>query len=457
MSEKRVKLKRVMRPIDVWGLALGAIIGWGCFVLPGTAFLPKAGPGGTAMGMLIGALLIIVIAVSYGYLIRKFPISGGEFIYAKEAFGKRNAFVCGWAMILAYWSLIPLNATALAMISRYLFPGIVQQGLLYEIAGWEVYAGEVILASAAIILMALLNIRGIKQAAWIQTAIALTLVGCILVITFLVFCISDWSNLAPAFPEGRRWWKGVFSIVAMAPWAFIGFDCIPQSAEEYNFSHKKSTFIMISAVLVAAIMYIAVCAVTAVGVEPWQQLLDSRNAWPTGYVVRNTMGLAGIIVLGVAMFCAVVSGMNAFYISTSRLMYAMAKEGSLPKWFEHLSPKYGTPTNAIIFTMAMSLFAPWFGREILLWIVDMTSVGAAIVFAYTTGSAAVIGYRNGSKKYAVFGVIGCLFSLFFLSLLIIPGMPGYLTFQSRIVLFVWILIGVAFYFTIRKSYVKGKN
>ena len=324
MSEKRVKLQRVMRPVDVWGLALGAIIGWGCFVLPGTAFLPKAGPGGTAMGMLIGALLIIVIAVSYGYLIRKFPISGGEFIYAKKAFGKRNAFVCGWAMILAYWSLIPLNATALAMISRYLFPGIIQQGLLYEIAGWEVYAGEVILASSAIILMALLNIRGIKQAAWMQTAIALTLVGCILVITFLVFCVSDWSNLAPGFPDGRRWWKGVFSIVAMAPWAFIGFDCIPQSAEEYNFSHRKSTFIMISAVLVAAILYIAVCAVTAVGVEPWQQLLDSRNAWPTGYVVRNTMGLAGIVVLGVAMFCAVVSGMNAFYISTSRLMYAMA-------------------------------------------------------------------------------------------------------------------------------------
>ena len=94
-----------MRPIDVWGLALGAIIGWGCFVLPGSAFLPKAGPAGTAAGMLIGALLIIVIALSYGYMIRNFPVSGGEFIYAKEAIGKRNAFVCGWGMILAYWSL----------------------------------------------------------------------------------------------------------------------------------------------------------------------------------------------------------------------------------------------------------------------------------------------------------------------------------------------------------------
>ena len=457
MSEKRVKLRKVMSPVDVWGLALGAIIGWGCFVLPGTTFLPKAGPAGTAVGMLIGALLIIVIAISYGYLIKNYPISGGEFVYTKEAIGKRNAFVCGWAMILAYWSLIPLNATALALISRYLFPGIVQQGFLYEIAGWDVYAGEVILASAAIIIMALINIRGIKQAAWMQTAIALTLVGCILIIVFLVFCKSDWSNLSPGFPDGRRWWKGVFSIVAMAPWAFIGFDCIPQSAEEYNFSHKKSTFIMISAILVAAILYIGVCAVTAVGVEPWQDLLARRNNWPTGFVVRNTIGLAGIIVLGIAMFCAVISGMNAFYISTSRLMYAMAKEGSLPKWFEKLSRKYGTPTNAILFTMVMSLFAPWFGREILIWIVDMTSVGAAIVFAYTTASAAIIGKRNGNIKNTVIGIIGCLFSLFFLSLLIIPGMPGYLSFQSRVVLLVWIAIGVAFYFIIRKSYVKGQN
>jgi amino acid transporter len=157
------------------------------------------------------------------------------------------------------------------------------------------------------------------------------------------------------------------------------------------------------------------------------------------------------------MFCAVVSGMNAFYISTSRLMYAMASEGSLPKWFGHLSPKYDTPKNAIIFTMAASLFAPWFGREILLWIVDMTSVGAAIVFAYTTASAAIIARRNGNRKYLIFGIIGCLFSLFFLSLLIVPGMPGYLSQQSRVVLLAWIAIGFLFYMIIRKSYVKGQN
>lgn len=457
MSNKNGHFKKAMRPIDVWGLALGAIIGWGCFVLPGNAFLPKAGPLGTAAGMLIGALLIVVISLSYGYLIRKFPVSGGEFIYTKEAIGKRNAFVCGWGMILAYWSLIPLNATALALISRYLFPGVIQWGLLYQVAGWDVYAGEVILASAFIIIMAIINIRGIKQAAWLQTAIALTLVGCICLLTFYIMGTCDWSNLAPGFPDGRRWWTGVFSIVAMAPWAFIGFDCIPQSAEEYNFSHKKSTGIMVSAILVAAILYIAVCSLTAAGLEPWQELLAQRSNWPTGYVVRNTVGLVGLVILGIAMFCAVVSGMNAFYISTSRLMYAMAVEGSLPKWFGRISPKFGTPANAIIFTMFASLFAPWFGREILLWIVDMTSVGAAIVFAYTTASAAIIAKRQGHRGQVWLGVLGCLISIFFLALLLVPGMPGYLSFQSRVVLVAWIIIGLLFYLNIRKTYVGKQN
>ncbi len=456
MAEKQGKLKKAMRPIDVWGLALGAIIGWGCFVLPGSAFLPKAGPLGTAMGMLIGALLIIVIALSYGYLIRRFPVSGGEFVYTKETLGKTNAFICGWGMILAYWSLIPLNATALALISRYLFPGIIQQGLLYEVAGWDVYAGEVILASAFIIFMAYINIRGIKQAAWLQTAISMTLVGCIFIVTFLVLGQSDWGNLEPGFQDGRRWWKGVFSIVAMAPWAFIGFDCIPQSAEEYNFNHKKSTGIMISAILIAAIMYISICTVTAAGIKPWQELLADRHNWPTGFVVRNTLGLAGLVTLGIAMFCAVVSGMNAFYISTSRLMYAMSKDGALPKTFEKLSPKYGTPRNAIIFIMILSLFAPWFGREILSWIVDMTSVGAAIVFGYTTASAAIIAYKHKHYLQMGVGILGCLFSIFFLSLLIVPGMPGYLTFQSRVILLAWIAIGLVFYLIIRKSYVRNK-
>ncbi|MFV0314885.1 MAG: amino acid permease, partial [Anaerotignum sp.] len=178
MSEQQQTgaFKKDLRKIDIWSLALGAIIGWGCFVMPGTSFLPKAGPLGSILGLMLGAIIMCIICVSYGYMIRKFPLSGGEFVYADTAFGKKHAFICGWFIVLAYWSLIPLNSTALAMISRYIIPGSpLQFGYLYTIAGWDVYLGEIALAYAFIIGLGIVNMRGIKSAGWFQTLVAVAL------------------------------------------------------------------------------------------------------------------------------------------------------------------------------------------------------------------------------------------------------------------------------------------
>ncbi len=439
-----------MSPIDVCALALGAIIGWGCFVLPGNAFLPKAGPAGMALGMLIGAGLILVIAFSYGYLLRNYPVTGGEFTYAITFFGKGHAFICGWAMVLAYWSLIPLNATAMGLISRYLFP-VLQFGKLYDVAGWPVYTGELLTAIFFIILVAFINIRGIKKAAWTQTAVALILVGAVLLLAALALGKNpDFENLSPGFPDGVSKWDAIFAIVAMAPWAFIGFDCIPQAAEEYDFKPKFGTIILVVAVVAAALLYITVNTVTAV-MMPWQELLAAGHSWPTGYVVGVYLGKIGLWVLGIAMFCAVFSGMNAFYMATSRLIYAMANENALPVWLGHLNKK-SVPSYAILFIMVLSLLAPWFGREVLGWIVDMTSLGASVVFAYTTATAFVLAKRRREPWRMVIGTLGFIFSIFFIVLLVVPGMPGFLSVPSWICLGAWVLLGGAFFMVIRKNY-----
>ncbi len=439
-----------MKPIDVCALALGAIIGWGCFVLPGNALLPKAGPAGMAAGMLIGAALILVIAFCYGYLLRNFPTSGGEFVYTKIFFGKGHAFVCGWAMVLAYWSLIPLNATALGLISRYLFP-VLQFGELYKVAGWPVYTGELLTAFFFIILVAIINIRGMKKAAWTQTAVAFVLVGSILLIGALALGQNpDFRNLAPGFAPDVTRWEAVFAIVAMAPWAFIGFDCIPQAAEEYDFKPKFGTFILVVSVIIAALLYMIVNTVTAV-MMPWQELLAAGHSWPTGYVVATYLGKFGLWILGIAMFCAVFSGMNAFYMATSRLIYAMANVNALPSWLGHLNSK-STPSYAIVSIMVLSLLAPWFGREVLSWIVDMTSVGASVVFAYTCAASAVLAKRRHQPFRVFLGILGFLFSLFFIALLLVPGMPGFLSLPSWISLGVWILMGGGFFMIIKKKY-----
>ena len=98
--------------MDIWALALGAIIGWGCFIMPGTTFLPKAGPS-AIIGLLLGGCVMSIIAFSYGYCIQTHPRTGGEFIYADAAFGKKHAFACAWMIVLGHWSLIPLNALAI--------------------------------------------------------------------------------------------------------------------------------------------------------------------------------------------------------------------------------------------------------------------------------------------------------------------------------------------------------
>ncbi len=201
-------------------------MGWGCFVLPGNSFLPKAGPLGMAIGMLLGAGIVILISLSYGYLIQKFPVSGGEFVYADSAFGKVHGFICGWALILAYWSLIPLNATAVGLISRYLFPGIIQVGKLYSIAGWDVYAGEILVASFFLIALAFLNIKGVKGSGALQTAVSLILVLSIVLVTAIVlFKCHDFTNLMPAFQteNNRTVFSCIFAVVAMTPWAFYRF------------------------------------------------------------------------------------------------------------------------------------------------------------------------------------------------------------------------------------------
>ena len=210
MSEKQQQgqeggFKKDLRKIDIWALALGAIIGWGCFVMPGTSFLPKAGPMGSIIGLMTGAIIICIICISYGYLIQKFPLSGGEFVYADASFGKKHAFICGWFIVLAYWSLIPLNSTALAMITRYIFPGApFSVGYLYTIAGWDIYVGEILLAYAFIIGLGIVNIKGVKSAGWFQTLVAVALFGSVLFALIAVLMTKpDFANLQPYFAEDK--------------------------------------------------------------------------------------------------------------------------------------------------------------------------------------------------------------------------------------------------------------
>src|SRR5699024_10191783 len=121
------QLSKTLKPQWVWAIALGSAMGWGSFVLP-TDWIATAGPLGAMLGMSIGSALLIVIAVSYGFLIQKIPVSGGEFAYAYLGLGRTHAYVCGWFLALGYFSIIALNASALGVLIRFTAPALVEWG-----------------------------------------------------------------------------------------------------------------------------------------------------------------------------------------------------------------------------------------------------------------------------------------------------------------------------------------
>lgn len=453
--KESTELKKTLSTQDIWCLALGAMIGFGCFVLPGNSFLPKAGPLGTVLGLTIGAAMVMIISASFSYLIRQMPKSGGSFLYAAALFGKGHGFILGWFMILTYWSLVPLNATALGLIGRNLFPGVLQKGYLYNIAGFDVYFGEIAVALIFIIGVAWVNLKGAKSAGWTQTAITFGLVGSVLLVAAGVLVSGpDVSNLIPAFPEGVSGFQAVFAVVAMTPWAFIGFDCIPQAAEEFNFPPKRAMKIMLSSIAVAALMYITVNTATAV-VCPWNEIL--AEDWATGAAVKDVLGNLGLIFVGVAMLCAVLSGMNAFLLSASRLCYAMSNVDAIPDWFGRVDPHIGVPRNAIMLLTGLALTAPFLGRQVINWVVDMTSVGASLSFAYACAAALKLACRRGETKWTVIAACGLMLSIFFLGLLLIPTAPGFLSIPSLCALVMWTVLGIVLYCVTRKRYNTSKK
>ncbi|UOQ46573.1 APC family permease [Gracilibacillus caseinilyticus] len=463
--EKRTTLKKTLKPHWVWAIALGSAIGWGAFVQP-VNWMATAGPLGVISGFFIGALLMILIAVSYGFLIKSFPVSGGEFAYTYISLGRTHAFISGWFLTLGYICIVALNASAFALMFKFVFPQFIENLHLYNVAGWEVYVPEIIVASLVLIVFGFFNVRGSSISGRIQFIFCLVMVGAILLLTMMVGIQPEagLANVKPYFPTDTNAIAAIISIVAIAPWAYVGFDNIPQTAEEFDFSSNKAFKLIVFAILVAAILYSFMIITTSM-IRPWQGVVDANYIWGTGQVVQDLLGTAGLLILVIALTMGIFTGLNGFVISSSRLLFAMSRAKIIPEGFSKLHPKYNTPYWGVIFTVIVAMFSPWFGREALLWVVDMSSIGVTIAYFYTCYAAfSMFTFQpdnrlgNGKQLYSpvkkVISILGMLASLTFLVLLLFPGSPAFLGLESRIALAAWVILGLIFYLAKRKEYNK---
>ena len=473
-TEGSQRFRRYLSPLAVWALSFGCSVGWGAFVLPGTTFLPVAGPAGTVIGMLIGTAIMFIIAVNYHYLTNRYPDAGGIFSFTKHVFGYDSGFLSSWFMGLVYLAIIWANATALPLVFRNLFGTMLQFGHLYTIAGYEVYLGEVMLSLLSLAVIGLVCIRGGKVCSVFMTVAALLLAGGIAVgfgLTFFRTGGSEPLSLTPAFSPDHTPALGSMFIMFLAPWAFAGFESVSHSSEEFKFPVKKSLVIMGISLLCSMAAYISL-ALIAASAHPeectnWVEYMrhlgsfDGIRGMPVFHGISAAAGTPGLIILGIAAAAAIITGLLGNLIAASRMMCAMARDDFLPAGLGKLN-KHDSPGNAILLLLLVSIPIPFLGRSAIGWVVDINTIGVTIAYAYTSAAA----FREGDREhrpipYAT-GLIGVLISAFFLVYFLVPSRwsVSQLATESYLMLLVWILLGFVIFrliFKYDKARRIGKN
>ena len=249
------RFKKVMSSTDILVVAFGAMIGWGWVVSSGR-WIQNAGTIGTVIGFVIGGLMIYFVGMTYAELTPAMPKVGGEHVFSHKAFGPTGSFICTWALILSYIGVVCFEAVSLPTIIQYIFPSF-SQGYLYTVAGSDVYATGVAVASVFTIVIIVLNILGIKAASIFQTILTIVIaaVGIILVVASAINGSPENLEGQMIVGEGFGSVKNILSVAVVAPFFLFGFDVIPQVAEEINIPLKKIAKVLLLSIICAVVFY----------------------------------------------------------------------------------------------------------------------------------------------------------------------------------------------------------
>jgi amino acid transporter len=377
------RLIRVIRRREVLALSFGAMIGWSWVALTGN-WIAGAGSAGAMIAFLLGGIVVVFVGLTYAELASAMPQAGGEHVYSHRALGSTASFICTWAILLGYVSVVAFEAVALPTVAEYLVPGF-SRGYLWTVAGWDVNLTWVLVGVVAAIVITAINILGIRPAARVQVLATTLVVAVGLLLLGGGMTGGDSANLQPLFSNGA---KGLLSVLIMVPFMFVGFDVIPQSAEEIDIPFAEIGRLLMLSIAMAVLWYVAMIWAVSVGLPAMHR---EASALPTADASTALLGGAWagklLVVGGIG---GILTSWNAFLIGGSRAIYALARAGQLPASLGRLHPRYNTPHNALLLIGGLSIFAPLFGRPALVWLVDAGGLGIVVAYAFVAWSFLVL-------------------------------------------------------------------
>ncbi len=432
-TEPQHQLRRVLGPVQLTMLGVGAIVGAGIFSTVGTA---AAGGGehlGAGPALVISFLLVAVAcgfaALCYSEFAAMVPVSGSAYTYAYATLGELAAWLIGWDLILEYaisnaavavsWSAY--FQTLLAGFHLHVPPWLgtdfrsafqaagqlaqaqaahldlskLDPGTMHDAQAWlqapRLFGLPFVFNLPAFAIVAIVTwivLVGIRETARLNTALV---IGKLLIIGFFLVLGAMYirpENWAPFAPNGI---KGISSAAAIIFFAYIGFDAVSTASEETRNPQRDMPIGILASLVICTVLYVAV-AVVLTGMARWNTL---DNAEPLASVF-SALGMhwtATIIALGAVV--ATTSALIPYQAGQPRIFFSMGRDGLLPSWAAKVHPRFRTPYVTTIFTGVFVAICSAVTN--INELVELTNIGTLFAFVLVATGIIVLRYSDPDR------------------------------------------------------------
>ena len=467
-------LKRVLGPVDLTLLGIGAIIGTGIFVLTGQAAAMYAGPA-VVLSMVVAGVASALAALCYSEFASSVPVAGSAYTYGYATLGELVAWIIGWDLVLEY----ALGAATVAVgwsgyvVSFLADAGIRFPPLLSAAPGTAVILADgtsatalfnlpamLISAAATVLLMV-----GIRESARVNAVIVVVKVGVVLLIIGLGGMFVNPANWHPFIPEnqgafGIGGWSGIARGAGVIFFAYIGFDAVSTAAQESRNPQRDMPRGIIGSLLICTVLYVLVSGVM-VGLVPYQQLgvpapmalaVDAARSQAAGTSWQGILDLMPFVVkLGAILGLS--STIIVQMMAQPRIFFAMSQDGLLPAWASAIHPRFRTPHVTTLITGGIVMLASGFTAIDVLG--ELVSIGT--LFAFVIVSIGVIVLRKTRpdlpRPFKTPFVPALPIASVIVSLALMMALP-WATWER---LFAWLAIGLVIYFAYGRRHSKLLN
>lgn len=435
MSGVSGEFHRKLGLLDITFIGVGAVIGAGIFVITGQAAATMAGPA-IILSFLLAAVMIGITALIYAELSSAYPVAGSAYSFTFASLGEVFAWFVGWNLLLEYGVATAAVATGWSGYLRRFLENSMGVEIPLALSGaYNPAAGTYIDISAFAIILAIFFLLaiGIKESARVNTAVVFIKLA--VLVTFVVFGLPhvDFNNLTDFFPFG---WEGVWHGAALIVFAYLGFDAISTVAEEAKNPGRNIPLGLILSLALSVVFFILV-SFTLTAIVPYQEL-NVPDALAFALYKVNEPFAANIIALGAVITITTV--MLVMGLGFTRILFALARDGLLPKSLSEVHPKYDTPFKATL--LGGVLLSVMAGLVPLKTLAELVNIGT--LFAYLMVAIAIVVLRRQKSIAPSFRVP--LFKIlmplnFVLMLFMMAGLP----FETWVRFIGWSIVGMLLY------------